>query len=200
MLSIRHCTVSTPVCTRLTRQRGYLTHGSTSERFYCPVLNVTFITDVFKSLLIQTCLTLDFKYMFLLTSNVNYLLHQTASSSPWLQSVSVHYLGRVCLFAPYDVFALTTDEHCYLIKLLVRGRVRLQQHTSTGRTFSSSLFTFICSLFNDDFPVTQDYKASNKGVTCEWWIAEDEAVHVSLVRILMAVFDISHELEGYLLF
>jgi hypothetical protein len=27
-----------------------------------------------------------------------------------------------------------------------------------------------------------------------------EAVHVSLVRILMAVFDISHELEGYLLF
>jgi hypothetical protein len=27
-----------------------------------------------------------------------------------------------------------------------------------------------------------------------------EAVHVSLVRILMAVFDISHEPEGYLLF
>jgi hypothetical protein len=27
-----------------------------------------------------------------------------------------------------------------------------------------------------------------------------EAVHMSLVRILMAVFDISHELEGYLLF
>jgi hypothetical protein len=27
-----------------------------------------------------------------------------------------------------------------------------------------------------------------------------ETVHVSLVRILMAVFDISHELEGYLLF
>jgi hypothetical protein len=26
-----------------------------------------------------------------------------------------------------------------------------------------------------------------------------ETVHVSLVRILMAVFDISHELEGYLL-
>jgi hypothetical protein len=27
-----------------------------------------------------------------------------------------------------------------------------------------------------------------------------ETVHMSLVRILMAVFDISHELEGYLLF
>jgi hypothetical protein len=29
---------------------------------------------------------------------------------------------------------------------------------------------------------------------------EVETVHMSLVRILMAVFDISHELEGYLLF
>jgi hypothetical protein len=28
----------------------------------------------------------------------------------------------------------------------------------------------------------------------------NETVHVSLVRILKAVFDISHELEGYLLF
>jgi hypothetical protein len=46
MLSIRHRTVSTPICTRLTGQRGHLTQGSTSERFYCPVLNITFMTDV----------------------------------------------------------------------------------------------------------------------------------------------------------
>jgi hypothetical protein len=33
MLSIKHRTVSTPICTRLTGQRGYLTQGSTSEDF-----------------------------------------------------------------------------------------------------------------------------------------------------------------------
>jgi hypothetical protein len=47
---------------------------------------------------------------------------------------------------------------------------------------------------------------NTKGALCSNWEPKEnyddeaETVHVSLVRILMAVFDISHELEGYLLF
>jgi hypothetical protein len=35
------------------------------------------------------------------------------------------------------------------------------------------MYVFIFSLFNDGFPVTQDYLVSNERMICEWWIGRD---------------------------
>jgi hypothetical protein len=77
------------------------------------------------------------------------------------------------------------------------------QHSPLHSDFKYQQSTAKCSpaisLVNPDFPSELTPLISPDGFITSSR-RESETVHMSLVRILMAVFDISHELEGYLLF